>query len=229
MLQYLLLQHGGLYTLGVNSVVMTVPALAAWGLFAAVRRWSEWRQPWFRTVLVVVSSLAWTLSCVYSVTLLVSNFGSSLEDVDFSQANAVTFHPLVLAGALAVAIGAVWLERQLENRPEFPLGLLLGALTVLATVALNFLVLVWGGEKNFFVPALVVGLTHLPLVVVEGVVVGFTVGFLARVKPAMLGLPERGVPPFSEAVNHEVSPSPALPCPARVAVGADADQRSPSP
>ena len=50
-----------------------------------------------------------------------------------------------VSAALALAAAAVWLERRLENRPEFPLGLLLGELTVLATVGLNFLVLVWGG------------------------------------------------------------------------------------
>src|SRR3954471_8176481 len=72
LLQYLLLQHGGLYTLGVNSCVMTAPALAAWAVFAGLRRWSGWRRPWFRTLLVAASSLAWTLSCVYSVTLLMT-------------------------------------------------------------------------------------------------------------------------------------------------------------
>src|SRR4051812_20489571 len=43
LLQCLLLQHGGLYALGVNSCVMTLPALAAGGLFAAVGRWPGWR------------------------------------------------------------------------------------------------------------------------------------------------------------------------------------------
>jgi hypothetical protein len=34
---------------------------------------------------------------------------------------------------------------------------------------------------------LILLIAHLPLAVLEGVVLGFTVGFLARVKPAMLG------------------------------------------
>jgi hypothetical protein len=28
---------------------------------------------------------------------------------------------------------------------------------------------------------------HLPIAVIEGIILGFTVGFLARVKPALLG------------------------------------------
>ncbi len=229
LLQYLLLQHGGLYTLGVNSVVMTAPALAAGAAFAGLRRWRGWRTAWCRTLLVAVSSLAWTLSCVFSVALLVSNLGT-LENVDTTAATAVTLHPLTLAVALLLAAGSVWLERRLENRPEFPLGLLLGELTVLATVALNFLVLVWGGETNFFVPALVVALTHLPLAVVEGVVVGFTVGFLARVKPALLRLPDGGSPwraPASEVSEHVAPRSPVLPCPAGAPAAADADRNGP--
>lgn len=222
LLQCLLLQHGGLFALGVNSCVMTLPALAAWALFAGLRRWPGWRQPWCRTLLVTVSSLVWTLSCVYSVTLL-------LTALDLSLADDVLFHPTTLTGALVLSWGAVWLERRLENRPEFPLGLLLGELTVLATVGLNFLVLVWGGETNFFVPALIVALTHLPLAVVEGVVVGCTVGFLARVKPAMLGLPQPAISSSSEAVPHATSPPPALPCPAGPLVVADADRRGPGP
>jgi cobalt/nickel transport system permease protein len=48
-LQALLLGHGGLTTLGVNTCIMTIPALAAWGVFCWVRSrhglnttWSRW-------------------------------------------------------------------------------------------------------------------------------------------------------------------------------------------
>src|SRR5205085_4018951 len=129
-LQYLLLQHGGLFTLGVNSCVITAPALAAAAVFASLRRWSGWRQPWFRILLVAVSSLAWTLSLVASVTLLVANFGSR-QPVDIIPAVTAVCHPAAWIGSLALAALAVWFERRLENRPEFPLGMLLGELTVL--------------------------------------------------------------------------------------------------
>jgi cobalt/nickel transport system permease protein len=102
----------------------------------------------------------------------------------------MTFHPLTLLAALLVAVSGVWAERRLGNAAEFPLGLLIGELTVLLTVALNCLVLLAGGEQNWQTPALILLVAHLPLAVLEGVVLGFTVGFLARVKPAMLGWPD---------------------------------------
>ena len=67
------------------------------------------------------------------------------------------------------------------------LGVLIGAAAVLATAALNFLVLLWGGEEDWHTLALATFVAHLPVAVLEGVVMGFTVGFLARVKPEMLG------------------------------------------
>jgi len=84
-------------------------------------------------------------------------------------------------------VAAAWLEHRLENAPEFPLGLLVGETAVLATTFLNCLVLMWGGQEDWHALALVVFVAHLPIVVIEGIVLGFTVGFLAKVKPEMLG------------------------------------------
>jgi cobalt/nickel transport system permease protein len=75
----------------------------------------------------------------------------------------------------------------------FTIGLLVGMSSVLATVILNCLVLAYGGEEDWRRLAELVFLAHLPIVVIEGIVLGFTVSFLAQVKPEMLGLrlPER--------------------------------------
>ena len=51
---------------------------------------------------------------------------------------------------------------------------------------LNCLVLLWGGQEDWHSLALLTFVAHLPIAVVEGVVLGFTVGFLVRVKPEML-------------------------------------------
>src|SRR5262245_12341033 len=45
LLQYLLLQHGGFYTIGVNACVMGLPALGAWLLFGSLRRVALLRKP----------------------------------------------------------------------------------------------------------------------------------------------------------------------------------------
>jgi cobalt/nickel transport system permease protein len=186
-LQAALIGHGGFLALGVNSCIMVLPALLAWQLFALLRRVPWVRQPWFRSVLVGVSTLVWTLSLVYSVTLLLGNGLSQLPRPDTTWADYLTFHPLTLAAALAVAAVAAWAERRLENAPEFPVGLLVGEVSVLATVLLQCLALVGGGPEDFHRLAMINFVIHLPIAVVEGIVLGFTVGFLVRVKPEMLG------------------------------------------
>jgi cobalt/nickel transport system permease protein len=186
-LQAALIGHGGFSVLGVNSCIMVIPALLAWLLFAGLRRLPGICSPWFRSSLVAVSCLAWTLSLVYSLALLFTNKLSQQPVLETAAANRLTFHPLTLAAAVVLTGLAVWVERRLENRPEFPLGLLVGEITVLATAALNFLVLLYGGQEDWHTLALVTFVAHLPIAVVEGIIMGFAVGFLARVKPDMLG------------------------------------------
>jgi len=111
---------------------------------------------------------------------------TQLDKLDTAWADRLTFHPITLAAALLLAVLAAWAERRLENAPEFPLGLLIGEVSVLATMLLTCLVLLWGGQEDWHTLALLTFVAHLPIAVVEGVVLGFTVGFLVRVKPEML-------------------------------------------
>jgi ABC-type Co2+ transport system permease subunit len=186
-LQAGLFGHGGFTTLGVNSCIMTVPALLSWGLFAFLQRLPWVRLAWFRALLVAVSCLVGTMCLVYSGALLCTPSQPGTGTPDPTWANAVIVHPLTLAVVLAVLALAVCGERRLENAPEFPLGLLVGVFAVLATLALNSVVLLWGGQEDWPRLVLVSFVAHMPIVVIEGVVLGFTVGFLARVKPELLG------------------------------------------
>jgi cobalt/nickel transport system permease protein len=198
-LQAALLQHGGFLVLGVNSCVMVLPALLAGQLFAALRRVPWVRQAWFGAGLVMISGLVWTLSLVYCVTLLLTNPPADWKYPDYSDANALTFHPLLLLAALAVSLLAAWYEHRMGNAPEFPVGLLVGEAAVLATVFLHCVAIVWGGpEPDLLAVALVSFTCHLPIAVFEGVVLGFIVGFLARVKPEMLGWEGPAAPPAGE-------------------------------
>jgi cobalt/nickel transport system permease protein len=187
LLQAVFFGHGGLQTLGVNSCVLVVPALAAWLLFAGLHRLPWCRRPWFRALLVGLSALTWGLSTFYALTLFLTNPLQSALDLDPAAANAVTFHPATLAAVTAGAGVLAWLEPRLENAPEFPLGLLVGVVTVLLTMGLSCLVLVYGGEEDWGSVVLLTFVAHLPVAAIEGMVLGFTVGFLARVKPEMLG------------------------------------------
>jgi cobalt/nickel transport system permease protein len=187
-LQAILFQHGGYYALGINCCVMAVPALAAGGLFTLLHRAGWVRRPGFRTAVVAGSTLVWALSLVYGVALVWTNARGQLSALDTSAADRLTLHPATLAAALLFSLAAAAVERRWGNFPEFPLGLLIGEGAVLLTVLLNALVLVWGSREDW--PALVLStvVPHVLLGVIEGVVLGFTVGFLARVKPEMLGV-----------------------------------------
>lgn len=188
LLQAVFLQHGGFSTLGINTCIMGVPAVAAAWLFALLQRVSWSRERWFRGCLVFASVFLWILCAAYSTTLLISNFPHGLANADTTAATSWTFHPAIVGGAALLAMVAAWVERRLENAPEFALGFLVGVLTVLLTVLLNSVVLYWGGldREAWSLFAYVTFVAHLPIAVVEGTILGFTVGFLARVKPEML-------------------------------------------
>jgi cobalt/nickel transport system permease protein len=209
-LQAALFQHGGFTSLGVNSCVMGVPALLSWLLFAGLRRLPWVRHPVSRALLVAVSILALELSLIYAVALLCTNpWGPGT--LDTAAANRVTFHPATLAALLLLAAAAAWGERYLENAPEFPLGLVVGELAVLATLLLHSLVLLWGVADvgDLHTVALITFVVHLPLAVVEGVVLGCLVGFLVRVKPEMLGWSrEPEVSPAAEERECAVESAP---------------------
>src|SRR5262249_45378978 len=136
-LQAALFGHGAFSTLGVNAVVMGLPALAAGGLFRLLHRRRWVRRPEFGSALVVLSTLLWTFSLVFSVALLVNGGLTSREGLDLEAAVQVTFHPLTVAGVALLAALAVYLERRLEPTPEFALGLLLGQFAVLLTLVLQ--------------------------------------------------------------------------------------------
>jgi hypothetical protein len=198
---------------------MALPALLAGMLFGPLHRLPWLRRRWFRAGLVFGGALVWLLSATFAVALLYTNSFSLVVTVpsrlagrpehlplpDLAPALALALHPAVLATACAIALALAWWESRQKNAPAFPLGLFLGVLAVLATLALNALVLVGGGTDNWRGWAVVVGLAHLPLAVLEGVVLGFTVGFLVRVKPELLN----GYRPAPPEDRPEAAPTAA--------------------
>jgi cobalt/nickel transport system permease protein len=210
-LQYWLIGHGGLQTLGVNTCIIALPALFAWLLMWACQQLPWRRHPGFRALLVMTGAATWLLSLVFGVALLGEQ---GLHWTTGLQASAVetawerTIHPLTLTLTLAVSALAAWGERRLENAPEFPLGLLLGELAVLATVALNCIVLLAGMVEEMppLMP-LILLVGHLPIAVIEGIVLGFTLGFLAKVKPELLGELPTQRPPEESTIAWQATPA----------------------
>jgi cobalt/nickel transport system permease protein len=111
LLQYLLLNHGGLLTLGLNDCIIAIPALIA----------------------------GWA----YSV--------------------------LKLLGV-----------------PAFIRGLFVGGGAVALAVSFNFVVLLFGGKEDWSTLARLILVAHLPIVLVEGLMLGVIVQYLEIVKPEML-------------------------------------------
>jgi cobalt/nickel transport system permease protein len=185
-LQAALVGHGGFSSLGVNVCVMTLPAYLAAALFAGLRRLPGVDRLAGRGLLVAGCVILWGLSLLAGLEMTLAEWRGDSADWLAHPARWWTLHPLTLV-ALGVAgvLAAGW-ERRLENSPDFPIGLLVGEVAVLATVALNALVLrlALPGEAGAIAPVMFVA--HLPIAALEGVVCGFAVGFLLRAAPHML-------------------------------------------
>lgn len=76
--------------------------------------------------------------------------------------------------------------------PPFAAGCLLGLFTAAATVFGDYFVLVLGGKVEDWVNlARLILLANLPVVVIEGLIVGFVVQYLNKVRPEMLNTRKR--------------------------------------
>ncbi len=191
-LQAVLFAHGGFTTIGVNSCVMVLPALLAAACFGGLRR--RMASPMVRVALVLAGSCVLAVVGIGALALLASpelRAAAAAAEPNFEGLGCVVadwlLHPLSLATIGLVCAGMLWLDRQLGGMPEFTLGMVLGLVAVLATVTLTCLVLYLGGETYWAYPALILVVAHLPIALIEGLIIGSTVAFLARVKPEMLG------------------------------------------
>lgn len=185
-LQATIFIHGGILSLGVNSCIWVLPALSTAVLFHILHRPAILERPGFRELLVATAVLIWAFSLVFSMVLLATNRWAGAVVLDPSPALRAAWHPVTLGGVAASVAAALWFFRKIDHGPEFPLGLLLGILSVLMTAALNALVLSFGGAEDWRSLVLLVFVAHLPVAVLEGLILGFTLRYLARVKPEML-------------------------------------------
>jgi cobalt/nickel transport system permease protein len=183
--QYAFLGHGGIGTLGVNTCVLTIPALATAGLFRLLDRPAVSESPVGRGALVFASAFLMFGSLAVTAQAIAERLaGRALGDTLQSLWVLRPIGLIVLAGVsglLAVS------ERRWEDRPGFPLGCLLGITSVLMTVALLAAVLVVGMPGVDDGPIMAIVLAHLPVAAVEGIVLGSVVAFLTQVRPDLLG------------------------------------------
>jgi cobalt/nickel transport system permease protein len=96
-----------------------------------------------------------------------------------------------IVGVPALAAGAAYPLLRRLGVPAFARGVLLGGGAVAVAVVLNFLALLFGGKDDWQMLAKLVLLAHVPVVVIEGLMLGVLVSYLEKVKPEMLGSGER--------------------------------------
>jgi cobalt/nickel transport system permease protein len=92
-----------------------------------------------------------------------------------------------IVGLPALAVAALYPVLKRAGIPPFARGVLLGGLAVAGAVTLNFLVLVFGGKEEWELLARLLLLAHVPVVILEALMLGVVVSYLEKVDPDMLG------------------------------------------
>ncbi|MFQ3592464.1 MAG: energy-coupling factor ABC transporter permease [Gemmataceae bacterium] len=187
-LQALLLNHGGILAIGVNACTEAIPALACGLLFALLR---DCRSSLVRRLLVALGTFL--VSLVFAVALCALATTPWGELWRWNAAGRLEVTPQSLEplrqGWVWAVLGILTLASlAVDLPPRFSAGALAGLVGGLGTLSLTGLVLVLDGVEKWgvFVSGLL--LVHLPLAVLEAVIVGALVRFLARVKPELIGL-----------------------------------------
>lgn len=193
--QVALFVHGGWTTLGINCCIMGIPAVFSRWLLEGLRRMPGLSHTLVRAALVGLVGGLFLVSGIFCITLLVTNGFVTLDELDPSQAIRVMHHPLTWLGAGALTAAAMLAESRFHKGAPFAMGLIVGLAAVFLTVLLNGLALILGGQEGIANLALLVFVVHMPLALLEGIIVGFIVNFLAQVKPELLGWPSSGIMP----------------------------------
>ncbi len=194
-----------------DGVLPTSVAVGTYAVSLALAAWSARRiHPEDLPKIAVVTSAFFVASLVHvplgptSVHLILSGLvGIMLGNSAFvSVALGIVLHSLLfqfggitaiganafLAGVPALTAG--WLFHSLKGGSltrHVIVGALAGGWGVFLAVGLLSLLLISGGE-DFFGVALIALYAHIPVVVIESAVCAFTVSFLYKVKPQLLGV-----------------------------------------
>lgn len=91
-----------------------------------------------------------------------------------------------IVGIPAVIAGGVYPLLRRAGVGPFTAGCVLGAGAAGTAVLMNFLVLLFGGKDDLETLAKLVLLAHIPVVVVEGLILGVVVRYVEKVQPALL-------------------------------------------
>ncbi len=109
-------------------------------------------------------------------------FGSPVM-LPFAMAFGYLLCPI---SALTIWFAGQWLWLKIDRQSLFATGFGVGFLTVLITILLNAGVLIAGGNADWKWIAIFVFACHLPVAIIEGLIVGFVLEAIAASRPELL-------------------------------------------
>ncbi len=180
LLQALLFGHGGVSSLGVNTVIMALPAYLAGVAFrAGLRRsMSGW------TPFIVSLAASFILAAKLSFDAL---FSAGLIESSLPWIFAVP------SGAAAALLASLTFKYAVPSTPEHRWGFAMGSLAVLGSASLFYLVLAfaplsdYAAREGFKELARFAFVSHVPIIIAEGAIVAMLIKYLAAVSPELLG------------------------------------------
>lgn len=189
LLQALLLQHGGITTVGVNTLVLGVPA---W-LGGELLRWGLARQSG-GLVPYIITALFLGLSLPVMAIELLRRFSFLRE------APAI----VIVAGSCAIIVTALWiLDQEARGGRVFRWGFACGSLAMLGSALLLFMVLGFlpltsqAAREAYQSIAYIAFIAHAPVFIIEGLLTAVIVRYLRAAAPDLLR-PEGGLNNMTE-------------------------------
>jgi len=91
-----------------------------------------------------------------------------------------------IIGIPAVAAGWLYPVLRKAGMPTFLRGAILGGSAVAASAIIDYFVLLAGGKEDWIALARLVLVAHVPIVIVEGLLLGVIVQYVEKVKPELL-------------------------------------------
>ncbi len=179
-LQAALLGHGGLTVVGVNAVMMAVPGFAAGTI---MRRGLKAASPGWVPFIVTVLVLSFATPKMLSAALAESGL----------LAGSLSF-PIAAAIGVLIAALLLTLERLARGGAVFRWGFSAGALAVFGAALILFCILAFAPlarhmqREAFREIAYFAFLSHVPIMLVEGIIVAFVVRYVKIVAPDVLQL-----------------------------------------
>lgn len=118
--------------------------------------------------------------------VLAITVGLAMQFFLFAHGGLSTLGVNIVVMAIPALLAAAGFPILCRVLPAYAAGLGLGLATAALTVIGNFVVLWLGGKEDWQRLAQLILLAHLPIIAIEGLIVGFIVQYLAKVRPDLL-------------------------------------------